>query len=175
MKCQITGRPCCLGDQAECRIVSKEYCDFFKGVYHDEATLCSQVKLDNLYTCDIVLAFESSLSEFEHRIEINQSDSCENLSLSFNAHVRKFAILTRSWQVPPALLTFKRHLPVMKADVLLTFCTYIRKKPAVKIAGGTCQDGILMATMRCTRRQWKITEQNSEHLLKNVGILFSLT
>ena len=56
------------------------------------------------------------------------------------------AILTPSWQVPPALLTFKRHLPVTKADVLLTFCTfsYIRKKPTVKTAGGTCQDGVLI-------------------------------
>ena len=55
---------------------------------------------------------------------------------------------------PPALLTFKRHLPVTKADVLLTFCTYSmwRKKPAVKTAGETSQDGVLMATMRCARR-----------------------
>ena len=46
------------------------------------------------------------------------------------------------WQVPPALLTFRRHLPVTKADVLLTFCTYkvlYAKKPAVKTTGGTCQ------------------------------------
>ena len=36
----------------------------------------------------------------------------------------QYTILTPSWEVPPALLTFKRHLPVTKADVLLTFCTY---------------------------------------------------
>ena len=67
-----------------------------------------------------------------HRIEINQkSDSRENLSPFLNARVqntpsiRHFdAILTPSWLVPPALLTFKRHLPVTKADVLLTYFTY---------------------------------------------------
>ncbi|XP_046856418.1 LOW QUALITY PROTEIN: inactive rhomboid protein 1-like [Xenia sp. Carnegie-2017] len=43
LSCRITGRPCCIRDQAECRIISKEYCDFLHGVYHEEATLCSQV------------------------------------------------------------------------------------------------------------------------------------
>ena len=54
--------------------------------------------------------------------------TCPNL---FNAHVQNtpsirhfHAILTPSWQVPPALLIFKRHLSVTKADVLLTFSTY---------------------------------------------------
>ena len=37
-------------------------------------------------------------------------------------------------------MTFKQHLPVTKADVL----SYIRKKPAFKTAGGTCQDDVLM-------------------------------
>ncbi|XP_028406594.1 inactive rhomboid protein 1-like isoform X2 [Dendronephthya gigantea] len=43
LNCKITGRPCCIRDQAECRIISREYCEFLNGVYHDEATLCSQV------------------------------------------------------------------------------------------------------------------------------------
>ena len=46
LSCKITGRPCCIRDQAECLIVSQEYCEFMKGVYHEEATLCSQVKID---------------------------------------------------------------------------------------------------------------------------------
>ena len=58
--------------------------------------------------------------------------------------IRHFdAILTPSWRVSPTLLTFRRHLPVTKADVLLTFCTYkvlyAKKKTAVKTTGGTCQ------------------------------------
>ena len=59
-----------------------------------------------------------------------KSNSCENLSPFLQCACPKIrhqcAILTPSWQVPPALLTFKRHLPVTKADVLPTFCTYIR-------------------------------------------------
>ena len=65
--------------------------------------------------------------------------------------------MTPSWLVLAARLTFKRHLPGTKTDVLLTFCTYKvqypkKKKPAVKTAGVTSQDGILMVTMRCARR-----------------------
>ncbi|KAK2564062.1 Inactive rhomboid protein 1 [Acropora cervicornis] len=43
MTCEITGRPCCMGNEAKCRIVSKDECDFFNGTYHENATLCSQV------------------------------------------------------------------------------------------------------------------------------------
>ena len=93
---------------------------------------------------------------------LTRSPTRENLSPFFNAHVqntpsiRHFdAILTPSWQVPHALLTFKRHLPVTKADILLMFCTYkvlYTKKAGGKNCRETFQDGILMATMKCSRR-----------------------
>uniref|UniRef100_A0A8C9VVF3 Inactive rhomboid protein n=1 Tax=Scleropages formosus TaxID=113540 RepID=A0A8C9VVF3_SCLFO len=41
--CAITGRPCCIGTKGRCEITSREYCDFMKGYFHEEATLCSQV------------------------------------------------------------------------------------------------------------------------------------
>ncbi|KAJ8345013.1 hypothetical protein SKAU_G00292060 [Synaphobranchus kaupii] len=43
MDCAITGRPCCIGTKGRCEITSREYCDFMKGYFHEEATLCSQV------------------------------------------------------------------------------------------------------------------------------------
>ena len=53
----------------------------------------------------------------------------------------QYAILTPSWLVPPALLTFKRHLLVTKADVVLTFCTY--KVLYTRKAGGkNCPGGL---------------------------------
>ncbi|TRY83967.1 hypothetical protein DNTS_006286 [Danionella cerebrum] len=41
--CVITGRPCCIGTKGRCEITSREYCNFMKGYFHEEATLCSQV------------------------------------------------------------------------------------------------------------------------------------
>ncbi|XP_031416722.1 inactive rhomboid protein 1 isoform X2 [Clupea harengus] len=41
--CAITGRPCCIGTKGRCEITSREYCDFMRGSFHEEATLCSQV------------------------------------------------------------------------------------------------------------------------------------
>uniref|UniRef100_A0A915HWJ6 Peptidase S54 rhomboid domain-containing protein n=1 Tax=Romanomermis culicivorax TaxID=13658 RepID=A0A915HWJ6_ROMCU len=38
-RCELTGRPCCIGILGECRITTREYCDFVKGYFHDEATL----------------------------------------------------------------------------------------------------------------------------------------
>lgn len=43
LTCEIVGRPCCIGQEAKCEIVTKEYCDNKRGVFHPEATLCSQV------------------------------------------------------------------------------------------------------------------------------------
>ncbi|CTQ86667.1 Peptidase S54 rhomboid domain-containing protein [Caenorhabditis elegans] len=43
LTCQITGRPCCIQFQGLCRIATKEYCDFVQGIWHENATLCSQV------------------------------------------------------------------------------------------------------------------------------------
>uniref|UniRef100_A0A9J7XD84 Inactive rhomboid protein n=1 Tax=Cyprinus carpio carpio TaxID=630221 RepID=A0A9J7XD84_CYPCA len=41
--CVITARPCCIGTKGRCEITSREYCNFMKGYFHEEATLCSQV------------------------------------------------------------------------------------------------------------------------------------
>ncbi|XP_041474539.1 inactive rhomboid protein 1-like isoform X1 [Lytechinus variegatus] len=41
--CEVTGRPCCIGIHGECKIVSRDYCEFVNGFFHEEATLCSQV------------------------------------------------------------------------------------------------------------------------------------
>ncbi|CAB55122.3 Peptidase S54 rhomboid domain-containing protein [Caenorhabditis elegans] len=41
--CQVTGRPCCIQLQGLCRIATKQYCDFVRGHWHENATLCSQV------------------------------------------------------------------------------------------------------------------------------------
>ena len=73
----------------------------------------------------------SHLANPGHRIKLTRSPTLvKTCPLFFNAHVqntpsiRHFdAILTPSWQVSPALLTFRRHFPVTKTDVLLTFCT----------------------------------------------------
>jgi len=45
MDCALTGRPCCIGTKGRCEITSREYCDFMRGYFHEEATLCSQVGL----------------------------------------------------------------------------------------------------------------------------------
>ncbi|XP_026686577.1 inactive rhomboid protein 1-like [Diaphorina citri] len=45
----VTRHPCCIGIHATCRITTKEYCDFVRGHFHEDASLCSQVScLDNV-------------------------------------------------------------------------------------------------------------------------------
>lgn len=44
MRCEIIGRPCCIGVQGECIITTREDCDLRRGYFHEKAFLCSQVK-----------------------------------------------------------------------------------------------------------------------------------
>lgn len=43
MACEVIGHPCCIGIHGTCSITTKEHCDFVKGHFHEEASLCSQV------------------------------------------------------------------------------------------------------------------------------------
>ncbi|KAK4874474.1 hypothetical protein RN001_013834 [Aquatica leii] len=43
MICEVIGHPCCIGIHGMCKITTKEYCDFVRGNFHEEASLCSQV------------------------------------------------------------------------------------------------------------------------------------
>ena len=51
MTCEITGRPCCMGNEARCEIVSKGVCDFYNGTWHENFTLCSQVSGEKRSLC----------------------------------------------------------------------------------------------------------------------------
>lgn len=47
MACEVIGHPCCIGIHGECRMTTREYCNFVRGYFHEEATLCSQVSCLN--------------------------------------------------------------------------------------------------------------------------------
>ncbi|KAJ3624640.1 hypothetical protein MTP99_018246 [Tenebrio molitor] len=47
MICEVIGHPCCIGIHGQCKITTKEYCDFVRGAFHEEASLCSQVSCLN--------------------------------------------------------------------------------------------------------------------------------
>ena len=113
-------------------------------------------------------------------MEINQkSNSREDLSPFFRCACSKYAINIRHFD---AILT--PSWPVWTlSDICrlrrLTFCwcfvlirSYIRKVSAVRTAGGTSQDGVLMATMRCVRRHARSHQlQMCRH---RVGLLVDL-
>ncbi|XP_076305672.1 inactive rhomboid protein 1-like isoform X1 [Tachypleus tridentatus] len=67
MACEVIGRPCCVGIYGECRITTKEYCDFVKGFFHEEAALCSQVScLDDV--CGMIPFYDPELPDQFYRL-----------------------------------------------------------------------------------------------------------
>ncbi|XP_065079732.1 inactive rhomboid protein 1-like [Ochlerotatus camptorhynchus] len=60
MVCEVIGHPCCIGIYGECRITTREYCDFVSGYFHEEASLCSQVSCLN----DVCGMFPFMASEY---------------------------------------------------------------------------------------------------------------
>lgn len=47
MACEVIAHPCCTGVFGDCRITTRELCDFIAGYFHEEASLCSQVSCLN--------------------------------------------------------------------------------------------------------------------------------
>ncbi len=43
--CDVIGRPCCIGIRSRCEVTTREHCDFMKGYFHEDKTLCSQVRV----------------------------------------------------------------------------------------------------------------------------------
>lgn len=43
MTCEVIAKPCCIGVYGQCVITTQDYCEFVKGHFHEEATLCSQI------------------------------------------------------------------------------------------------------------------------------------
>ncbi|XP_030840158.1 inactive rhomboid protein 1 isoform X3 [Strongylocentrotus purpuratus] len=65
--CEVTGRPCCIGIHGECKIVSRDYCDFVNGFFHEEATLCSQVScVDSI--CGLINFFNPDYPDQIYRL-----------------------------------------------------------------------------------------------------------
>ena len=73
MACEVIGHPCCIGIHGACSITTKEYCEFVHGYFHEEASLCSQVKwtpqtaFGNITrrVFSLFLSYESSMSKTE--------------------------------------------------------------------------------------------------------------
>uniref|UniRef100_A0A8R1I055 Rhomboid domain-containing protein n=1 Tax=Caenorhabditis japonica TaxID=281687 RepID=A0A8R1I055_CAEJA len=61
--CQVTGRPCCIQLQGLCRIATRQYCDFVRGHWHENATLCSQVNCFSS-VCGMLPFFGNSPNQF---------------------------------------------------------------------------------------------------------------
>ena len=43
MTCEVSARPCCVGVQGQCVMLSQDECRFKKGFFHPNSSLCSQV------------------------------------------------------------------------------------------------------------------------------------
>jgi len=67
MVCEVIGHPCCIGIHGECRIATREYCDFVKGYFHEEASLCSQVSCMN-DVCGMLPFHSPDLSDQFYRL-----------------------------------------------------------------------------------------------------------
>lgn len=67
MVCEVIGHPCCIGIHGTCRITTKEYCDFVRGYFHEEASLCSQVScLDDV--CGMIPFYSPEVPDQFYRL-----------------------------------------------------------------------------------------------------------
>lgn len=67
MACEVIGHPCCIGILGECQITTRDYCEFVKGFFHEEAALCSQVScLDDI--CGMIPFYNPDVPDQFYRL-----------------------------------------------------------------------------------------------------------
>ncbi len=49
--CDVIARPCCFGIHGRCEIRTEEFCNYVKGTFHSQASLCSQVDCMQEHVC----------------------------------------------------------------------------------------------------------------------------
>ncbi|XP_037073869.1 inactive rhomboid protein 1-like [Pollicipes pollicipes] len=67
MRCEVVGHPCCVGIHGQCQITTREYCNFVRGYFHEEAALCAQVScLDDV--CGMIPFYDRETPDQFYRL-----------------------------------------------------------------------------------------------------------
>lgn len=90
----MIGHPCCISVYGECRITTKEFCDFVNGYFHEEASLCSQVDYSYFHPFTFQLFFltdtttSPSLLRYAFRAGVMLERHMRNVPIYIAGHTR---------------------------------------------------------------------------------------
>jgi len=169
MQCEILGRPCCIQMHGQCRITTREYCDFVSGYYHENATLCSQVSCLN-HVCGMTPFLQKDRPDQFYRFFLPLFIHAGVLRLMITCAIQ-FTIMRRFEKmigcVRLALIYF-----VSGIGGYLASASFVPYMPEVGPAGS--QGGILGALIINVIYNWKYLKHPKKALLLHVSVAFGL-
>ncbi|XP_063234424.1 inactive rhomboid protein 1 isoform X2 [Bacillus rossius redtenbacheri] len=169
MVCEVIGHPCCIGIHGMCRITTKEYCDFVRGYFHEEASLCSQVScLDDV--CGMIPFYSPEIPDQFYRLWTSLFLHAGIFQLAITLMIQYF--LMRDLEKLTGSLRIM--IIYMGSGVAGNLASAIFVPYRADVGPAGAQFGLLACLIVEVLNAWMMLKQPEQALLKLVGITLLL-
>lgn len=169
MSCEVVGRPCCIGINGQCRITTSQHCQFLRGTFHPEATLCSQVScMEDV--CGMVPFYARDYPDQFYRLFTALFLHAGLIHLSFTVILQYFIMRDIERLLGSTRMAIIYILPGVAG--YLASATFVPYHTQVGPSGS--QFALLACLMAETINSWKLLENPMSSLWKLIMIAISL-
>lgn len=169
MSCELLGRPCCIGIHGQCRITTSQHCQFLRGTFHPEATLCSQVScMEDV--CGMIPFYADEYPDQFYRLAIALFTHAGLIHLSITV-VLQFYVMR---DIERLLGSKRMALVYMISGMVgyLASATFVPYHTQVGPSGS--QFALLACLMAETINSWSYLENPANSMIKFIGLALCL-
>uniref|UniRef100_A0A6G1SKE9 Inactive rhomboid protein 1 n=1 Tax=Aceria tosichella TaxID=561515 RepID=A0A6G1SKE9_9ACAR len=169
MSCEVVGRPCCIGIYGQCRITTSQHCQFLRGTFHPEATLCSQVScMEDV--CGMVPFYARDYPDQFYRLITALFLHAGLIHLSFTIIIQYYIMRDIERLIGSTRMAILYILPGVAG--YLASATFVPYHTQVGPSGS--QFALLACLMAETINSWKLLEDPASSLGKLISIAIGL-
>ena len=169
MSCEVVGRPCCIGIYGQCRITTSQHCQFLRGTFHPEATLCSQVScMEDV--CGMVPFYARDYPDQFYRLLTALFLHAGLIHLSFTIIIQYHIMRDIERLLGSTRMAIIYLLPGVAGN--LASATFVPYHTQVGPSGS--QFALLACLMAETMNSWKYLENPASSLGKLISIAIGL-
>lgn len=169
MSCEVIARPCCIGIYGQCRITTSQHCQFLRGTFHPEATLCSQVScMEDV--CGMVPFYARDYPDQFYRLFTALFLHAGLIHLSFTVVLQYYIMRDIERLLGSTRMAIIYILPGVAG--YLASASFVPYHTQVGPSGG--QFALLACLMAETINSWKLLENPMSSLWKLISIALCL-
>lgn len=167
--CEVAARPCCYGIHGQCQIITSQHCQFLRGTFHPEATLCSQVScMEDV--CGMVPFYASDYPDQFYRLFTALFLHAGLIHLSFTVVLQYYIMRDIERLLGSTRMAIIYILPGIAG--YLASATFVPYHTQVGPSGG--QFALLACLMAETINSWKLLDNPMSSLWSLISIAFGL-